>query len=358
MSFQENQGTAMDKYAFFNNYENLSRHIREGQSCFAIANEWWSNFEMILSIAKSDPDMMIPDFGPINNTSLVNLSDTYQDLIRPVSSEYYINQDKLIDLKDWDQMSIKTNLRYNDDFVLLSQSVWRFLKTKFSGGPEIELIPEKKSILMKDVCVVTHKDDNNIQEGLIVSFDLIKIYWIRDGNYELLRAMYVSDKVLVRHLQHALARHCMMNPDKSMILATPEDTTIELGSALLTLADYKITENQYLNIVQRSSTDVGTKSNEKGNNADNMFEMNDLNGNIVKGGEVGEYPPKNNNNNNDVQKNDFPDIELFKTIMSSKTDQPAISLDYKHIPEIRQNLNKLLQEWTLVNSNADKIDKV
>jgi hypothetical protein len=41
MSFQENQGTAMDKYAFFNNYENLSRHIREGQSCFAIANEWY-----------------------------------------------------------------------------------------------------------------------------------------------------------------------------------------------------------------------------------------------------------------------------------------------------------------------------
>lgn len=83
--------------------------------------------------------------------------------------------------------------------------------------------------------------------------------------------------------------------------------------------------------------------------------MNDLNENHMKM-EGSEDP--NNNNNNNKDKN-FPEIGEFKAKLNSKAHgQHQVSLEYKQLPEIKQNLNKILLEWTSENSNAIKIEKV
>lgn len=133
-------------------------------------------------------------------------------------------------------------------------------------GPEIELIPEKKAPIYKDVTCITNSDEPYLDDNLMVSFDLMKIYWTRDENYELIKAMYISNKVKARHLLNALAKTTMINPDKACVTAKGEKVDFELTSNILTLEDYKITENQVLNITQRSSNDVGHRSNDKGNN--------------------------------------------------------------------------------------------
>jgi hypothetical protein len=136
-------------------------------------------------------------------------------------------------------------------------------------GPEIELIPERKATIQKDICRVTSFEESYLSDEQMVSFDLIKIYWTRDENYESIKAMYVSRTVKVSHLHQCLAKHTNINPHKSILTGRNEEgTEMEYGSSVLTLADYKIFDNHVVNITQRSSNDTGIRSNGKENNTD------------------------------------------------------------------------------------------
>jgi hypothetical protein len=58
-------------------------------------------------------------------------------MIRPKSLDFQLDQDKLIELRDWNFMTPRKELRYNVDFVLVSASVWKFLVMRYGGGNQI-----------------------------------------------------------------------------------------------------------------------------------------------------------------------------------------------------------------------------
>eukprot|EP00330_Aristerostoma_sp_ATCC50986_P006636 CAMPEP_0114590866 /NCGR_PEP_ID=MMETSP0125-20121206/13032_1 /TAXON_ID=485358 ORGANISM="Aristerostoma sp., Strain ATCC 50986" /NCGR_SAMPLE_ID=MMETSP0125 /ASSEMBLY_ACC=CAM_ASM_000245 /LENGTH=60 /DNA_ID=CAMNT_0001788617 /DNA_START=323 /DNA_END=505 /DNA_ORIENTATION=+ len=41
-------------------------------------------------------------------------------------------------------MQLKSGLRYNEDYVVVSAPIWKFLKNQYGGGPDIEVVAEQK----------------------------------------------------------------------------------------------------------------------------------------------------------------------------------------------------------------------
>ena len=62
------------------------------------------------------------------------MDDHYKALIKSKRMGDPVNLDVLIELTDWDMMSIKNELKYKHDFFLVSAPIWKFLQTQFGGG--------------------------------------------------------------------------------------------------------------------------------------------------------------------------------------------------------------------------------
>ncbi len=64
-----------------------------------------------------------------------NINNVYQELVH--SNGGYINslEAAVLDkMNDWDHMTLKSDLKYKSDFVIISGPIWKFLKERFGGG--------------------------------------------------------------------------------------------------------------------------------------------------------------------------------------------------------------------------------
>lgn len=48
-----------------------------------------------------------------------------------------VNLEVLIELTDWEQMKLKSGLKYRADFLIVSAAVWKFLQAQFGGGTSL-----------------------------------------------------------------------------------------------------------------------------------------------------------------------------------------------------------------------------
>lgn len=65
------------------------------------------------------------------------MSKIYEELIKTkknIHSYNSVDPIVLAEMSDWDNMTLKNDLNYKTDFVLVSASLWKFLQEHFKGG--------------------------------------------------------------------------------------------------------------------------------------------------------------------------------------------------------------------------------
>lgn len=76
------------------------------------------------------------------------MEEDHKQAMRCAITEEASNASKIDSLTDWSRMKLKTNLKYQDDFVLVSKEIWEFLVNLFGGG----------NLLMKPLSFTTLAD--------------------------------------------------------------------------------------------------------------------------------------------------------------------------------------------------------
>jgi hypothetical protein len=237
-------------------YEKCNRNIKANSMCYLIALEWWLNFEFFRDQARENSEFMAGSCSPIENLPLVELSEEYKKLIKP-NENGPIDDSKLYELNDWNKMTLKPNLRYNQDFVVVSQKVWTLLNSACKGGPVIPVYAEtaNPASMVSLQNFIDRTECSDLDPGAFINMDLKRIYVSKSGDMQK-RSCYVA---LTQTVHSVLRRFCdefMFPPHKSIIqLKTgganaDSNGFTEINITDQTLAQAGIKENCFINVDQ------------------------------------------------------------------------------------------------------------
>jgi len=253
-----------EKWNFLQKYDSTSKLIKPHTPCYAVSNEWWANLECLIEIANMDVDTMMGNPGPINNLSLVNINNIYQELVHSKGGHISTLEPSVLDeMNDWDHMTIKSDIKYKSDFVLISAPMWKFLKDRFGAGPEIELIPEIKPDNTSNypLKVITSDEEPYLDENLIVSLDLIKVYVTKDHDFASAKTKYVAPTIIVQDFITCLCNQYHFPPNKATLLyKNQQDGLINLDDKQAKLSDFNIQDGAFLTLSHSVDSLLGYSS--------------------------------------------------------------------------------------------------
>jgi len=105
----------------------------------AVSARWLSRFDEYIKELKSTDDFnkqcQVQRPGPIDNFDLLDLEPVYVNKMKDIMT---LDSSKWCkEFTDWEHMTLRTDLKHQDDFCLLSLSNWQKLITAFGGAPEV-----------------------------------------------------------------------------------------------------------------------------------------------------------------------------------------------------------------------------